>query len=238
MTDQPPQPPPPPPPFPPPPPPPSADGRTGPPWEQPGTAFSRFAATTHDVLLAPTAFFRTMRRQGGLGPPLIYGIVGTVAGGIIAGIYQMIFATLGAGLEGPDAAQEQALLSLFSTGCIVVLLPVLAVLSMVVGAAIYHLMLLLFGAARQPFEVTMRVSAYATGATSMLNVVPVCGGLIAAVWAIIVTIIGLTETHEIPMGKAAAAVLVPIVACCVLAILLYASVAALIVGGLVAGASQ
>ena len=224
-------------PFPQLPPPPSSDARTGPAWEQPGAAFSRFAATTHDVLLAPAAFFRTMRREGGLGAPLLYGIVGTVAGGVIAGIYQMIFATLSAGLEGPDAAQQQALLSLFSTGCVVVLLPVLAVLSMVVGAAIYHVMLLLLGAARQPFETTMRVSAYAKGATSLLNVVPVCGGLIAAVWAIVACIVGLAETHEIPLGKAAAAVLIPIAACCVLALLLYASVAALLVGGLIAGAS-
>ena len=200
--------------------------------------FSRFAATTHDVLLTPAVFFRSMRRAGGLGAPLLYGIIGTVTGGVIAGIYQMILSTLGAGLEGPEAAQQQVLLSLFSTGCVVVFLPALAVLSMVIGAAIYHLMLLLLGAARQPFETTMRVSAYATGATSMLNVVPVCGGLIAAVWAIVATIIGLSQTHEISVGKAAAAVLLPVVACCALVVFLYASLAALIVGGLLAGASQ
>jgi hypothetical protein len=245
MTDNYPPPPPPPPYTPPPPPPPfgpppggEPDGaRTGPPWEQPGPPFERFARTAQAVLLEPTRFFSTMRREGGLGQPLVFGIIGTLAGGVIGAIYQMLLSMMGAGFRGGDAGAE-VFAGLFSTGCIIVVLPVVTVLSMFIAAGIYHLMLMLLGAAARPFETTMRVIAYGTGSTSLLNVIPICGGFIGALWGIVVAIIGLAQAHEISTGKAAAAVLIPFVACCVLLALFYASIAAMILGGAAMGGWQ
>jgi hypothetical protein len=119
---------------------------------------------------------------------------------------------------------------------VVVVVPIVAVLSIFIGSAIYHVMLMLLGAARRPFETTIRVVAYAMGATSLLQIVPVCGGIIAGVWAIVASVIGLAQSHEIPTGKAAAAVLIPIVVCCVLTMLLYAAIFAVIIGRIIAEA--
>jgi hypothetical protein len=242
MTDNyPPPPPPPPPPIPPYGLPPAGGppgGRTGPPWEQPGPAFERFARTAQAVLLDPTAFFRNMRREGGLGQPLVFGIAGTLAGGIMTAVYQMLLSMLGAGFQGPDAVRDQAFVSLFSTGCMVVVIPLVTVLGMFIAAGIYHVMLLLLGAAGRPFETTMRVIAYGTGSTSLLNFIPVCGGFIGAIWSLIVAIIGLAQAHEITTGKAAAAVLIPFVACCILILFFYASALALIFGGAAMGGWQ
>jgi hypothetical protein len=44
--------------------------------------------------------------------------------------------------------------------------------------------------------------------------IPFCGGWIAMVWNIVVEIIGLARSHEIDTGKAALAVLLPIMVCC------------------------
>ena len=190
------------------------------------------------VLLDPSQSFRTMRREGGLGRPLAFGIIGTLAGGIVTAIYQLLFSMMGAGFGGLEAVQEQAIIGLFSTGCFVIVIPLLTVLSMFVAAGIYHLMLLLLGAAARPFETTMRVVAYGTGSTSLLNFVPICGGFIGVIWGIVVAIIGLAQAHEISTGKAAAAVLIPVVACCVLVAIFYATVLALIFGGAMAAGLQ
>jgi hypothetical protein len=92
-------------------------------------------------------------------------------------------------------------------------------------------MLLLLGGARGTFETTMRVVAYTMGATSLLQVLPMCGSLLAAVWAVVVNIIGLAQAHEISTGKAAAAVLLPVVACCVLIVVAWAAAIASMLGG-------
>lgn len=62
----------------------------------------------------------------------------------------------------------------------------------------------------------MRVAAYANGSTALWNLVPVCGGLIGGIWTIVITVIGISRAHEISTGKALAAVLVPVVTCCLL----------------------
>jgi len=205
--------------------------RTGPAWEQPvGSWLTKFAQTTQAVLLGPDVFFRTMRREGGLGQPIVFGVIGSLLGGLAAAIYQMVFATLMAGIQSPAAAREQALAGAFSTGCLIVVMPLAAVLGMFIGSGIYHLMLLLLGGARRSYETTLRVSAYGTGATSLLNLIPLCGALIAAIYAIVIAIIGLARAHEISTGKAAAAVLLPIVLCCGLVLVLYAAFAALLLG--------
>jgi hypothetical protein len=81
----------------------------------------------------------------------------------------------------------------------------------------------------------MRVVAYSMGATSLLHILPVCGAFLAAVWAIVAYIIGLAQAHEIPTGKAAAAVLIPVAVCCVIFALFYAAIVAVFLGALAGG---
>ena len=213
-------------------------GRAGPVWEHPGPVVPRFLETVRGVLLDTVVFFRTMRRRGGLASPLTFGVAGTLLGALIGALYQFMFASMSGGLGDVGSARDAAIVGLLSSGCIVVFLPLIAVVAMFVSAAIYHVMLLLLGAARQPFETTMRVVAYSMGSTSVLQIVPVCGGVFAAVWAIVANIIGLARTHEISTGKAAAAVLLPVLACCVIIALFYAALIAVLVGAAVGGLPQ
>jgi hypothetical protein len=210
--------------------------RTGPAWEQTGGSWwLRFAQTTQAVLTGPDLFFRTMRREGGIGQPIVFGVIGSLLGGLAAAIYQMVLSTLTAGMQGPAAAREQAFVSAFSTGCVFVVMPLAAVLGMFIGSGIYHVMLILLGGARRSYETTLRVSAYSTGATNMLNLIPLCGSIIAGIYAIVVAIIGLARAHEISTGKAAAAVLLPLVLCCGLILVVYATFAALLLGAFMSG---
>jgi hypothetical protein len=196
--------------------------RNGPPWEHTGPWLTRFVRTVQPALLEPTAFFRTMRRTGGLGAPVLFSVLGTLLGGAVAVAYQLMFAMLGSGFGASSALREQAMVSLFTSSCFIVLVPVAALVGMFIAAAIYHVMLLLLGDARRPFETTMRVVGYGHGSTALLNVIPVCGGVIGAVWAIVITIIGLSQSHEISTGKAATAVLLPAVLCCLVSLAVFA----------------
>ena len=54
----------------------------------------------------------------------------------------------------------------------------------------------------------------------MLQLIPVCGGVIAAVWGIVVNCIGLARAHETDTGRAVLAILLPVVGCCGLAFVL------------------
>lgn len=156
----------------------------------------------------------------------------------MSAVYNMLLSTTLAGLQGPAAAREQAFAGMFSAGCMVLVLPVAAVIGMFVGSAIYHVMLLMLGGARRPYETTLRVSAYSNGATAVLNLIPICGAFVAALYGIVATIVGLAKAHEISTGKAAAAVLLPVILCCAVVAVFYAAIAAVIVGGLMSAGHQ
>src|SRR4029079_14418842 len=82
-----------------------------------------------------------------------------------------------------------------------------------VVAAIAHLFLLLFGGARRGFEAPFRVVCYSEAA-AVINIIPLCGGAISAVYYLVLGIIGLAAAHGIGKGTAAAAVLLPLLVLC------------------------
>src|SRR5205085_9425155 len=69
---------------------PDSVGRTGPPWERDGQTPNSYIETVKQVLLDPMTTFATMRREGGLGKPLMYAIVGGEIGGIVGALYNLV----------------------------------------------------------------------------------------------------------------------------------------------------
>jgi hypothetical protein len=125
---------------------------------------------------------------------------------------------------GVFAGQRDTFAALAGLGigsiALVVLLPVFIVIGLFIGSAIVHLCLMIVGGAYKSFETTFRVVAFSQGSTGPLQIIPVCGGLIAGVWALVVNCIGLARAHETSTGRAVLAVLLPLVVCCGAAILL------------------
>lgn len=192
--------------------PPSA--RTGLPWDQRETKglFSAFIETLQMVLSRPTEAFSAMKREGGLGEPLIYAMIGGSAGLIVYLIYNFAFQSLGV-----FASRPNPVLHLFvGVGGIflLILAPVLVAISVFVSAAIFHLCLMLVGGAKQSFETTFRVVCFAEGSIQPLLVVPFCGGLIVGIWKIVLYCIGFARAHETDTGRAVLAVLLPVILCC------------------------
>ena len=110
-----------------------------------------------------------------------------------------------------------------------IITPFLLILWLFVIAGMLHLFLLLVRGAKAGFEATFRVVSYSVS-PFLFMVIPFCGMLITALWAMMVAIIGLREAHETSGGKAAFAVLFPFIFCCGVVIIL----AMLFMGALVA----
>jgi hypothetical protein len=199
----------------------TAAPRSGLPWEhrhERGFA-NAFIETLAMVLTKPDLAFRTMKTEGGLAEPLIYALIGGCVGGIVS-----LLLSLGLQSMGLFAGQRDAFTAMAGMGigmiALIVLVPVFIVIGLFIAAAIVHLCLMIVGGANKSFEATFRVLAFSHGSTGPLQIIPVCGGLIAGVWALVVNCIGLARAHETTTGRAVLAVFLPLVVCCGAAILL------------------
>jgi hypothetical protein len=209
--------------------PPGPAARSGPPWEARGYSVESFLATAKQALLEPAVFFSDMRREGGLGAPLVYGLLGFTIGLVVGSILQTSLATLP--MIAVPSEVESMIGDLAVMLALIAISPFIAIISLFVSSAIYHVMLLLLGGART-FETTFRVVSYSAGSTGLIAIIPFCGGLVSAIWQIAAAIIGLARAHEISTGKAAAAVLLPAIICCTVILLMIGTIIAMIAAGI------
>jgi hypothetical protein len=106
-----------------------------------------------------------------------------------------------------------------ATLLIALLTPALVVVGLYANAAVTHGTALLLGQAKRGFAATFAACAYAS-APLLLTALPGCGAPIGTLWTIVLTGVGLKETHRIAPGGAAAAVLVPYaLLCCAVCVL-------------------
>src|SRR5438132_14291177 len=188
--------------------------RSGLPWDQRQQKglFNAFIETLQMVLSKPTAAFTAMKREGGLGEPLIYAVIGGTFGTIFAVIYNFVLRSFS------WFADRQAGLGHLIGGLVwialLILAPVLVAIGTFISSAIFHLCLMIMGGAKQSFETTFRVICFAGGSINPLLVIPFCGGLIVGIWKIVLYCIGLARAHETDTGRAILAVLLPVIVCC------------------------
>ena len=185
------------------------------PWEEREDLgfFKAIFLTIKKVLFSPTKFFSQMRTEGGISDPLLYAvIVGTVCVWI-ALLWQIPLQGLSF-LMGPD--KEEAIIGLGAMIGVSIFMPFFIVIGLFIGAGILHLCLMLVGGNKKGFEATFRVVAYSVS-SQVGAIIPLCGGIIASIWGLVVEIIGLREAHQITTSKAVLAVLLPVVTGCLCA---------------------
>ncbi len=217
-------------------PPPGAEAPAGEPPEE-GAPFARrrevgflrgYAETLRRVAFEPGSFFRSVR-VGQSGSAVLFGVLSITVGSWISTAYGALASAGGLSVvrwvgvrlpqgKGFDSRAFEGLIERAGpVGIAIQLLaaPVVAVVVVYLVAAVVHLFLLLFRGAGRGFPATLTVVGYAQG-LSLLSVLPLCGGLVAAVWALVVTIVGLGEAQRCGPGRAAAATLVPValLVCC------------------------
>ena len=189
--------------------------RSGLPWDQRQERgfWNAFVETLMMVLTKPDLAFRAMKVEGGLAEPLIYALIGAGLGGIVSLLFSLGLQSLGLFTGQRNAFVVMAGMGIGSI-LFIVLVPVFIVIGLFIGSAIIHLCLMIVGGANKSFEATFRVVAFSQGSTGPLQIIPICGGLIAGVWALVITCIGLARVHETSTGRAVLAVLLPLLVCC------------------------
>jgi hypothetical protein len=201
---------------------PAAGRRQGTPWERREEIgfLAALVETTQAVLTSPAAFFRAMPTTGGIGGPLLYAILIGYAGIVVSSLYEFVLTSVTGSTMGSLGAGNEAMQRVLpylqgavGLGVKLVLGPVFLVAGLFITSGLVHAALLMLGGAKAGFEATFRVACYAEAA-AVLNILPICGGALAAVYTIVLMIIGISQTHGISRGRAAAAVLLPLLLCC------------------------
>jgi len=190
------------------------------PWEERenyGTLNAYFQTATK-CLLTPTAFFSRLPTSGGYGSPILFAVMSGVVGFVLAYIWAKLFSGSGMGLFG----------FLIGMSFVVLVSLIIVPIVLAIGSAILHGCLYLVGGVGQRYETTFRVVSYAA-VTWVFNAIPVIGTL-ASLWGLVLTVIGLRETHKTTTGKAVAAVLIPV------GIIVFIGIMAAIIGVIAFGA--
>ncbi len=169
--------------------------------------------TLSDVLFRPTDFFKKMPVAGGLTDPLLYALIVGMIGLMFSYLWQILTKGAMQSMMGVSSGAGQFLFQGVGMAILAFLSPLLLIAGLFVSAGILHVCLMLVKGSRSGFEATFRVVSYGYSANVFL-IIPFCGGILAAVWAIVLYIIGLREAHETTGGKAAFAVFLPAILCC------------------------
>src|SRR6516162_588900 len=176
-------------------------GRTGLPWEhrQERGFFNAFIETLTMVLTRPAEAFSVMKREGGMGEPLIYALIGGCLGGIVSALFSLGFQSIGLFSDKNNSLAAMTGMGIgFGS---IILVPLGIVIFLFIWSGLAHLCLMIFGGANQSFETTFRVFAFTQGSAGPLQIIPLCGGLISGIWAIVCNCIGLARVQETDTGR-------------------------------------
>jgi hypothetical protein len=89
--------------------------------------------------------------------------------------------------------------------------PIGAAIVLFIWSGLLHLLvMLLVKPSNAGFEATFRVNSY-TSTVQLVSWIPIIGWLIALVWGIVLSILGIREVHSTTTGTAALVVLIPAV---------------------------
>lgn len=205
---------------------PSPAAPSGIPWENRARLgfFPALLQNMRSCLFEPDTFFGKMPKRENLGAALGYvallGWVGTLGGflwSLMLRAPQMALMR-SMGIEPKGQSLPPAVAAVVSV-CFLLLAPLIIVIAVFIWSAILHVCLWIFGGAQEGFEATARVVSYAAGSTYPFEFIPICGGLVAGIWSLVLQIIGLSKAHGITPGRAALAVLFPLALCCVVIVI-------------------
>jgi hypothetical protein len=201
---------------------------SGLPWEhRQQLGFGKAWFDTVSLLITkPSEAFTLMRPEGGMTDPLLFGLIGGCAGSVVSILWQALLRSVPGFGGGGDVFHYFGLGHLAFFIVYAVLSPLLVIIGLFLGSGILHLCLMLVGGANRSFETTFRVVSFTAGAAGLFSMIPMCGGIIAAVYHIVLNCIGLSRAHPTTTGKALLAIFLPLIVCCGASVLL-----AIVMGG-------
>lgn len=142
------------------------------------------------IIRKPVAFYKRMPHEGGYVEPMIF--LGVMAA--IAGLIVTVFSLFGSGLAG---------MMVFGVAAVIIL-PIAAIISSFIGAAIMFVIWKLMGSGKR-FETAYRCVAYASAIypiSAVLGLVPYLGSVLGIAWGMYLMVVASVEVHGIQLNKA------------------------------------
>jgi len=205
------------------------------PWdvESKGEWIGAFWSTIKSSLGNPIAFFGAVAKSNQFARPWVYAVIISMLVFICLAAYQVGFGVLEMGSEAVRAVKQIVLPPVFVAGPLsiffialiaIIVVPIAVTTGLFIQAALFHVGLMLVGGAKREFISTFRTVCYCVG-PQVFQIIPIFGGMVAGIWAIVLNIIGLKIVHETSYGRSAFAVFLPLILCCGLGILLLTTIA-------------
>jgi hypothetical protein len=194
------------------------------PWEDKANLgfFGALFETWKQSCFEPGKFFEKMPPKGGIGNPLIYGLIMGFIGFVFQMTYSQIFYNLfdftkwmpsmyhGYDSEILDFSRRfqsyYSILSIFA-------FPFVVTAGFFIWSGIIHLELTIFGWKKHEYESSFRIVTYSEG-PAFFRLVPFIGDIVAPIWQLVLVMIGISKVHKISGGKAALVVLLPALLVC------------------------
>jgi hypothetical protein len=164
-----------------------------------------FWRTSKDILFHPSDTFAKIYYDEGIGSSLIYLLVYGSLGQIIGRYWFTLLGIHYGILEGNPISNSIRFAGM------ALMTPFLLLAFIFVAAGLVHLVLRILLAAHRPFSSTLKVMAYASAASSLVNVIPFLGRVMMPVWALILYSIGLRQVHRTSGAKVFCALFLPVV---------------------------
>ena len=149
-----------------------------------------FWQTSKNILFHPSATFTALNYEAGISSSLVYLLIYGSLGQII-GRYWFTLLGIHYGILDGDALNNT-----IRFGSTILLTPLLFLAIIFVSAGLIHFVLRMLLAAQRPFSATFQVVAYASGATSIFNIIPFVGRFIMPIWALVLSFVGLAKAHQ------------------------------------------
>jgi hypothetical protein len=164
-----------------------------------------FWRTTKNILFRPAATFTALNYEAGIRSSIVYLLVYGSLGQVIGRYWFTLLGIHYGILEG------NALDNTVHFAVAVLLTPIVLLVFIFVVAGLVHLLLRILRATQRPFTATFQVMAYASGATSFVNVIPIVGRFIMPIWALVLYFVGLAKAHQTSKSRVFIALLAPLV---------------------------
>jgi len=185
--------------------------------------FTALWETWKESISNPDRFFSRLPYSGGMGSPLLYAVLIGWFYYFVESIYSWIFSGIWGSLLSRYVDSNEVLARLAVSNGVnfiwLVLAPIFIIIGLFVLSGIYHVIGMIFGWAKRDFEATLRALAYSAGPL-VFAIVPFCGSPIAAVWSLVLMIIGYKHMQQTTGGKATITILLPLILCCCLIFIL------------------
>jgi hypothetical protein len=191
--------------------------------------FTGLFETIKLVMFQPTHFFKNYKLDGPISRPLLFAVMIGWTASIINAIWvtliqQSVITVLQEHMpeiEGVNWDQLVAQESAFDFALKLFIAPIQFIIGIFIISGLYHLCLMMVKGANKNFQTTFHVVAYGITVAYIAVIIPICGGLIVVVYALILSVIGLMEGHRTDSGKAVFAVFASFILCCACIILIF-----------------